>query len=707
MNKIANINLETTADYQSLSGLNVQFWNQDKGTAVLQFNITRNNYPLGLSEENVKVFIALESGDSFLVDDNLDYLDELNGVVSYTIPDDFMRVASKVTGQVYVTTLDEEEVVVQRQFTFNVANDLIADLPAEDKIREIKYFSDMRVEVAQMMEKLNNDFANMNDYVTQVEQTTQDGITALTNLINTKQDAYNANHTAKLKELNDKGTEYSTKFDEDKQYIDEKSQAFKDAVAGSGLVTEASTANWQKYKMVKDDGTRTYLPKGSFADVNALEPGYYETITSDTPTQNFPEGVSNASFVEIDVTKSGSSRKQIKVVQSFNSKTFVKYIHTDGLDNGWKQVAIVDDLTNLETVTESQSKANVAESNSKSYTDELLALQNALLFEGTVNGVGKTVNLLGNLYDYNMIVISGEAPGGVFNEVVLPATIKTNIPIQRLNLKDTDGEFLGVYEIKLEVTNGTTLTIANDVSWDVAFSSGSGPGRNAFTISRVEGFNSSKIGKGLTPLGSDIYSTMTQLMSLTDEGTDWQIETNNVDNSNTIVTAIHGGGIEPGTTELAKLTSEIANQTYYSFMGLRPSNNSELHVTSTRFDEPTLLGMLNVPYTVSIHGASGSSKIIYLGGADTDNMAIMKDKLTQAGFTVQAPTAGIEGGNDNNIVNRNTRNKGIQLELTTALRKSLFVDNDFSRTNREDRSKWSSDMTKLATAISDAIKAFK
>ncbi|MDW4288119.1 BppU family phage baseplate upper protein [Staphylococcus saprophyticus] len=287
MNKIANINLETTADYQSLSGLNVQFWNQDKGTAVLQFNITRNNYPLGLSEENVKVFIALESGDSFLVDDNLDYLDELNGVVSYTIPDDFMRVASKVTGQVYVTTLDEEEVVVQRQFTFNVANDLIADLPAKDKIREIKYFSDMRVEVAQMMEKLNNDFANMNDYVTQVEQTTQDGITALTNLINTKQDAYNANHTAKLKELNDKGTEYSTKFDEDKQYIDEKSQAFKDAVAASGLVTEASTANWQKYKMVKDDGTRTYLPKGSFADVNALEPGYYETITSDTPTQNF------------------------------------------------------------------------------------------------------------------------------------------------------------------------------------------------------------------------------------------------------------------------------------------------------------------------------------------------------------------------------------------------------------------------------------
>ena len=29
MDKIANVNLETSANYQSLSELNVQFWNQD------------------------------------------------------------------------------------------------------------------------------------------------------------------------------------------------------------------------------------------------------------------------------------------------------------------------------------------------------------------------------------------------------------------------------------------------------------------------------------------------------------------------------------------------------------------------------------------------------------------------------------------------------------------------------------------------------
>ena len=478
MNKIANINLETTADYQSLSGLNIQFWNQDKGTAVLQFNITRNNYPLGLSEENVKVFIALESGDSYLVDDNLDYLDELNGVVSYTIPNDFMRVASKVTGQVYVTTLDEEEVVVQRQFTFNVANDLIADLPAEDKIREIKYFSDMRVEVAQMMEKLNNDFANMNDYVTQVEQTTQDGITALTNLIQQKQDAYNANHTEKLNEITTTGDDYTSQLVEDKNYVDAKISEFQTAVQQSGLVTVGDAESWQKYKLTDDSGVLPIVNlRGDLEALQAMPSGFY--YRSFVPITGMGE-TSASGFVTVWESNDGQV-KHISFKPYNSTQEFIMRYYREW--SGWE-----NKFDGLEKSIDAQSKANVAENNSKSYTDELLALQNALLFEGTVNGVGKTVNLLGNLYDYNMIVISGEAPGGVFNEVVLPATIKSNIMIQRLNLRDSDGEFLGIYEVKLDVINGTTLTIANDVSWDNSTESGSGTNRNAFVIQRIEGW---------------------------------------------------------------------------------------------------------------------------------------------------------------------------------------------------------------------------
>ena len=227
MSKTKNILLETTATYQPLSDLNVRFWSQDKNTAELRFIITRNQFPLSLSKENVKVIIALESGSSFISSDDFIIDSEVEGVARYIIPTDFMRVASNVTGQVYVTTLDKEEIIVERQFKFTVSNDLLNDYPSEDKLRYIKTFDDLRNEIASRVSKLESDMETMEDYVVQVQDTTQEGITELTNLIKQKQDAYNANHTAKMKELNDKGTKYSTKFDYDKSYMDEKFEAFK------------------------------------------------------------------------------------------------------------------------------------------------------------------------------------------------------------------------------------------------------------------------------------------------------------------------------------------------------------------------------------------------------------------------------------------------------------------------------------------------
>ncbi|MGS5040693.1 BppU family phage baseplate upper protein [Staphylococcus saprophyticus] len=486
MNKIKGIPLETTASYQSLSQLGVQFWNQDRQTAILQFQITRNNYPLALSEENVKVFVALESGDSFLVDDNLDFLDELNGVVSYTIPDNFMRVAKSVVGQVYVTTLDEE-VVVQRKFSFDVANDLIASLPAEDKIREIKYFSDMRSEVAQMMEKLNNDFDNMNDYVSQVNQTTEDGIAALTTLIQQKQDAYNANHTAKMKELNDKGLEYSAKFDDDKVYMDDKFQAFQESVNGSGLVTTGQTNGWQKYKLTNDDGTRKYLNKGSFTNVLDLAPGFYETVTSDNASaQGFPTGINNVSFVEIDIFKAAADRTQIKIVQNYNYKTFFKTIHTNGVDGGWKEITYANPDNPYETVQESQNKANTAEINAKTYADGKFNSRTTTLFSGTANGVGTSFALSESLDNFIVVYVYGQTPGGYFVECADPEGA-TDFVFEKTNVIGTDGQEATIFECVISKVNRSSMKIISDTYHGVKSGNGSGADANRFTITKIVG----------------------------------------------------------------------------------------------------------------------------------------------------------------------------------------------------------------------------
>lgn len=474
MDKIANLQLETTSQYQSLSQLNVQFWNQDRETAILQFQITRNNYPLALSEENVKVFIALESGDSFLVDDKLKFVDQLNGVVSYTIPDDFMKVATEVKGQFYVTTLDEEEVVVQRQFTFNVANDLIADLPAEDKIREIKYFSDMRAEVAQMMTKLNSDFEHMNDYVTQVQDTTQAGIAALTKLIDDKEKAYNANHEAKMKELDDKGASYTQQLDEDKQYMDEKFEAFKTSVNGSGLVTTGQSKDWQKYKLTNDDGTRQYLKKGTIKDITTLAPGSYETVSDDDPLpQGFPSSLSNT-YIQIDITVASgdTTRKRIEITSSFKGKIFYRIFHTAGAnDTGWKEIAFIDENNPFETTTGSQAKATTAENNAKVYTNKVVAQTNEVIFSGSAKGVGAVMTLKKPYTDYDEIKIFAYGHGA--SECYVRDTDPNRrIVMYSFNLTDSDASNGDIVETQLERTNSTSFKIASVGAYNLPTATG-------------------------------------------------------------------------------------------------------------------------------------------------------------------------------------------------------------------------------------------
>ncbi|MCD8825438.1 BppU family phage baseplate upper protein [Staphylococcus gallinarum] len=487
MDKIANLQLETTAQYQSLSKLNVQFWNQDRETAILQFKITRNDYPLALSEENVKVFIALESGDSFLVDEKLDFVDQLNGVVSYTIPDDFMKLATEVKGQVYVTTLDEEEVVVQRQFTFNVANDLIADLPAEDKIREFKYFSDMRAEVAEMMTKLNNDFENMNDYVTQVQDTTQEGITALTKLINDKEKAYNDNHVAKMQELDDKGTAYSQQLDEGKQYMDEKFEAFKSSVNGSGLVTTGQSKDWQKYKLTGNDGKRTYLDNLS-KNIETYPPGYYECVVpAGSNNFNMPIMSNQASyFAEVNITEGNNSRKQIQVIVSYDNDIYQKTIHSGGADRGWKKIGISNSENPLETTQGSQAKANTAENNAKQYTDEKYNKRNKILFEGTASGVGTAINLDEDLDNFIMLYIIGDFPGGEFSALGNPIGTR-NININTDNIVGLEATDAISYECTLKKINRQKLEINSDNYVNILTGEGSGANANKFTIQKIIG----------------------------------------------------------------------------------------------------------------------------------------------------------------------------------------------------------------------------
>ena len=487
MSKTKNILLETTATYQPLSDLNVRFWSQDKNTAELRFIITRNQFPLSLSKENVKVIIALESGSSFISSDDFIIDSEVEGVARYIIPTDFMRVASNVTGQVYVTTLDKEEIIVERQFKFTVSNDLLSDYPSEDKLRYIKTFDDLRNEIASRVSKLESDMETMEDYVVQVQDTTQKGLAALNDLISKKLKEYNDNHADKLALINTTVDGYVQDFLDQRSYIDTKYSEFQTAVGGSGLVTVGDAEGWQKYKLTQDDGKVQYLKQGTISNVLDLPTGIYETVSNaDGTTQGLP---ANNTYVQIKVLRMASNeqRRIIEVTSSYSGQKWDRLIHTDGnRDTGWMEVAYINPSNPFETTQGSQNKANTAENNAKVYTDNKFNSRNTVIFEGTASGVGTVIDLSETLDNFIILYVYGSYPGGDFIVTSDPIGSK-RITVSNTNLIDAGGNGGGIYELGIEKTNRTRLTISNDVYFDLVTQEGSGADANKYKINKIVG----------------------------------------------------------------------------------------------------------------------------------------------------------------------------------------------------------------------------
>ena len=85
---------------------------------------------------------------------------------------------------------------------------------------------------------------------------------------------------------------------------------------------------------------------------------------------------------------------------------------------------------------------------------------------------------------------------------------------------------------------------------------------------------------------------------------------------------------------------------------------------------------------MTIHGYSGSQPIVYVGGKNQLYKELVKQSLRKHGFTVRDAPSDIAGTSEQNIVNDNLLQAGVQLELTAELRKSFFANHDWSRNNR-------------------------
>lgn len=202
---------------------------------------------------------------------------------------------------------------------------------------------------------------------------------------------------------------------------------------------------------------------------------------------------------------------------------------------------------------------------------------------------------------------------------------------------------------------------------------------------------------------TDKYNSMSELEAKTTENNDWEIVTRNL-GSQVIITAIHGGGIEPGTTEIADLTAQKGEYDYFSFKGTKSKGNEDLHVTFRNYDQSVLMEMIkNKTNAVAIHGCDGDGNIIYIGGKDQKLIHEMTKQFEQLNINVEQAPEHISGAHDDNIINCCKTGAGVQLELTLGLRKMCFNNQKYNKKSREDKHNWSQFMDEFTTAIVKSI----
>ena len=177
----------------------------------------------------------------------------------------------------------------------------------------------------------------------------------------------------------------------------------------------------------------------------------------------------------------------------------------------------------------------------------------------------------------------------------------------------------------------------------------------------------------------ETYKSFEELDKTEEKGEDYEIHMR-AGTSGIAVMAPHGGGIEPGTTEIA---DSIAGEkhAFYSFEGLKKKGNFRLHITSRRFDEPGAMDIAgNADTIVTVHGCRDSEEVVFIGGRDTALREKIKEALISAGFTVRE-TPRFPGMHPANICNRCRLGRGVQIEISLALRRRMF--NDLRRHHRK------------------------
>ncbi|NFW55035.1 phage baseplate upper protein [Staphylococcus aureus] len=249
------IELQTTSQYNPVIDTNISFYESDRGTGVLNFAVTKNNRPLSISSEHVKTSIVLKTDDynvdrGAYISDELTIVDAINGRLQYAIPNEFLKHSGKVHAQAFFTQNGSNNVVVERQFSFNIENDLVSGFDGITKLVYIKSIQDTIEAVGKDFNQLKQNMADTQTLIAKVNDSATKGIQQIEIKQNEAIQAITATQTSATQAV----TAEVDKIVEKEQAIFERVNEVEQQINGADLVKGNSTTNWQKSKLTDDYG---------------------------------------------------------------------------------------------------------------------------------------------------------------------------------------------------------------------------------------------------------------------------------------------------------------------------------------------------------------------------------------------------------------------------------------------------------------------
>lgn len=363
-NKTATIRLDTNAKLESRSTLNVAFSTADQDTAILKFIVTQDNQPLLLGDANIESNIYLKHSNGSHISHPLTITDGLNGELAFQLPNDFGKIPGQVTAQVYVARKGEKQAIVaERIFSFTIQESLAWEFDAETKLAYIIEFNELRELILNRQKDIEDAMANAEDYVGLIEQAREKGLSDIEIAKTNSLEELNNLADARLQEIETTGTQYVNDLTTVRDGIDDKINQFNTDVSAGGYVKDTNTTNWQKSKMIADDGMVLTIDTIDFNNIDAKinKSGFYyaKSITNGPLGDYQKEG-------NITLLKYLNNKDRLTFQPRGTHKIFTKY--KTGENNVWSEWY---DLTyNMETTEGSQTKATQALMDAKTYIDE-------------------------------------------------------------------------------------------------------------------------------------------------------------------------------------------------------------------------------------------------------------------------------------------------------------------------------------------------